>query len=89
MNALTANDRQPQVKEWFNHLMGQIDQIQIRLDTLHERLSPVLRSSLCESPTEGKTEQALVPLADHLRNQVRRLERITTQLDTILDGTEL
>jgi len=86
----SAPQRQTQVGSYLDELAGAIDLLEKRLDSHADRLAPVIRPLSPERPANCKEalEEPLAPVADRIRNFVRRVSSVSNGLAELTERTE-
>jgi hypothetical protein len=79
---------QTQVEAFLSELVGSLDGLEKAIERHAERIEPVLRA---QEPTKGEVgtpDEMLVPVADRIRSQVKRVVFLRERLENLTTRTE-
>lgn len=81
--------RPPQVASMCDQIAARLQEQEKLLHILREKLSPVLAPMPKEEESANKVENAMVPLAEGLRDIGKKIAIHNSQLDSLLASIEL
>ena len=81
--------REPEVRSWMERLSKELARAAELYERVRDRISCVLRDTPPTCGEDSQPEGQLTPLAGEIRENVRKLDNLSTAYENMLDRIEL